>query len=177
MGFPSSVFYWSISLILLAVGAATDVKDRIIPNELVAGVAAIGLAEGLTARSGTVWLSLLIAVVSLFGLGLLSRWELIGGGDTKLVSAVTLLVPPGRVGQLLAQIVLAGGVVSCFYLAAHYRLKGLPAAADHNRVAQGESGWARAIRMERDRIAAGNSLPYALAVLGGVGIFIAREFY
>jgi len=175
---PIYMISWPVSLFLLVASARSDLKDRLIPNEFVAAVAAIGLAQALLARPGLIWLSLLAAAVVFCGLGILSHYKIIGGGDLKLISAVTFLVPPDRVGQLLIEIALAGGLLSCFYLAAHYGLKSQrasPTAAPE--VARPESGHARMIETERDRIAAGASLPYALAVLGGVGIYLAREFF
>jgi prepilin peptidase CpaA len=175
---PIYVISWPAAFILLGISARTDLKDRIIPNKLVVAVAAIGLAQALVARPGLVWLSLLVAAVVLCGLGILSHYKIIGGGDTKLISAVTFLVAPDRVGQLLIEIALAGGLLSCLYLAAHYGLKSQRASRSATlEVAPPESGHARMIETERVRIAAGDSLPYAMAVLGGVGIYIAREFF
>jgi prepilin peptidase CpaA len=178
MGFLLHIISWLASLLLLARSAGTDLKERRIPNELVAAVAVIGLALGLIARPGLVWFSLLVAVVVFCGLGVLSHYKFIGGGDLKLISAVTLLVPPERVGQLLIEIALAGGVLSCFYLAARYALKSLPASPTGAvEIASPKIGLVLAIKTERGRIAAGDPLPYALAVLGGVCIYIAREFF
>jgi prepilin peptidase CpaA len=175
---PIYVISWPAAFILLGISAKTDLKDRIIPNELVIAVATIGLAHGLIARSELVWLSLLAAFVVFCGLGVLSHYKIIGGGDTKLISAVTLLVAPDRVGQLLIEIALAGGLLSCLYLAVHYGLKSLSASQSAApEVALPETGLASMIKTERARIAAGDSLPYALAVLGGVSIYIAREFF
>jgi prepilin peptidase CpaA len=167
------------SLIVLGVSAGIDLKDRLIPNELVVAVALIGLAQGLASRPGMVWLSLLVAVIVFLGLGILAHFKIIGGGDLKLMSAVTLLVPPDRVGQLLIDIVLAGGLLSCFYLAAHYGLKSLPAsrsAAAEVVPSARASGLARMIKTERARIAIGYPMPYAVAVLGGVIIYTAMGF-
>jgi prepilin peptidase CpaA len=165
------------SLIVLGVSAGIDLKDRLIPNELVVAVALIGLAQGLASRPGVVWLSLLVAVIVFFGLGIFSHFKIIGGGDLKLISAATFLVPPDRVGQLLIEIVLAGGLLSCFYLAARYGLKSAPASRSAAaEVAPSASGLARMIKTERARIAAGSPMPYAVAVLGGVIIYAAMEF-
>jgi prepilin peptidase CpaA len=174
---PIYMISWPVILFLLAVSARMDLKDRIIPNELVAAVALVGLSQGFVARPGLVWLSLFAAIVVFCGLSILAHYKILGGGDMKLISAVTFLVPPDRVGQLLIEIVLAGGLLSCFYLAAQYGLKSqrAPQSATVD-VASPESGQARMIKTERARIAAGDSLPYALAVLGGVLIYIAREF-
>jgi prepilin peptidase CpaA len=91
---------------------------------------------------------------------------------------VTFLVPPERVGQLLIEIALAGGALSCFYLAARFGLKSLPTSPSGAvEITRPESGLALVIKAERTRIAAGDPLPYAVAVLGGVCIYIGREFF
>jgi prepilin peptidase CpaA len=173
---PVLIVSWLTSLSLLSVAAGTDLKDRRIPNEIVAAVAAIGLTQGLIARPGQVWLSLLVAFVVFCGLGVLSYYRIIGGGDLKLISAVTLLVPPERVGQLLIEIALAGGVLGCFYLLARYALRSASATSSGAaEVVRPEAGFALTIQTERVRIAAGGSLPYALAVLGGALIYVTRE--
>jgi prepilin peptidase CpaA len=173
---PILVACWLSSLILLSVAAGTDLKDRRIPNEITAAVAAIGLTQGLITRPGQVWLSLLAAFVVFCALGVLSYYRIIGGGDLKLISAVTLLVPPERVGQLLIEIALAGGVLGCFYLLARSALRS-PSVTSSGAAesAKPEGGFALAIRTERIRIAAGGPLPYALAILGGALIYLTRE--
>ena len=180
---PIYAISWPASLILLAAGAGTDLKDRRIPNQLVAAVAAVGLVQGLATRPGSVWISLFVAAGVFCGLGVLSHYRIIGGGDLKLISAVTFLVPPERVGQLLIEIALAGGALGCVYLAARFGLKNLrrlnslpepPVGAVQG--ARPESGLTLAIKTERARGAAGGPLPYAVAVLGGVCIYVAREF-
>lgn len=168
---------WAASLILLAVCAATDLRDRIIPNELVAGIAAVGLAQSLLTRPGQAWLSMLIASLVFSGLGVLSHFKIIGGGDTKLISAVTFMVPPQDAGQLLTGIVLAGGLLSCLYLAASSLLRRQGSAfPPAPQAGQGGGGLAFVVQMERARIIAGDSLPYAVAVFGGAGFFLARGF-
>jgi len=168
---------WSASLIVLAVCAGTDLKDRLIPNELVIVIAAIGLAQGLVLRPEQIWFSLLGAFIVFCGLGLIAHCKIIGGGDLKLMSAVAFLVPPDRVGQLLIEIALAGGLLSCFYLAAHHALRRSLHASQTTPVEDPplENSVVRMIKTERARIAAGDSLPYALAVLGGVSIYVAKE--
>ena len=175
---PISIISWLAAFILLGIGAKTDLKDRIIPNELVIAIASIGVAHTLLTRPGLIWLSLLAAAVVFFGLGVLSHYKIIGGGDTKLISAVTFLVAPDRVGQLLIEIALAGGLLSCLYITARYRIKTQRASPSTKEdIAPPESGLAFMIKAERARIATGDSLPYALAVLGGASIYFAREFF
>lgn len=175
---PIYTISWPAAFVLLAAGARTDLRDRIIPNELAAAIAAIGLAQGLVARPGMVGFSVLAAIAVFCGLGVLSHFKVIGGGDLKLISAVTFLVPPDRVGQLLIEIALAGGLLSCLYLALRYGRKNLNTSQSATvEAGPPENGLVRMIKTERARIAAGDPMPYALAVAGGVGIYIAREFF
>jgi prepilin peptidase CpaA len=175
MGFPiMAVVLWPASLVLLLVAAATDLKDRRIPDEVAIAIAAIGLAQGLLVRAGSLWLSLVVASVVFCGLAVLSHHRIIGGGDVKLVSAATLLVPPTQVGQLLIDIALAGGVLGCLYLVARLVLRTLPTPAVSPITLP--SGFIGAINTERRRIAAGGPMPYALAILGGACLYAANEF-
>jgi prepilin peptidase CpaA len=169
---PVRTISWVAGFAVLTGCAGTDLKDRRIPNELVAAVAIIGLVQGLALRPGWVWLSLLVAAILFCGLGILSHHRVIGGGDVKLISAVTMLVPPERAGHLLIEIALAGGGVSCCYLAARYGLKKLsPAPSSAPAVDRRDAGFAATMEAERVRIAAGDPMPYAIAVLGGVIIY------
>ncbi|HET6375320.1 MAG TPA: prepilin peptidase, partial [Methylocella sp.] len=98
-------------------------------------------------------------------------------GDTKLISAVTFMVPPQDAGQLLTGIVLAGGLLSCFYLAARGLLRSQGSTLPPTpQAGERGGGLAVVVQMERARILSGNSLPYAVAVFGGAGFYIARGF-
>jgi prepilin peptidase CpaA len=175
MGFPPiAAVFWSASMLLLLVAALTDLNDRRIPDKVTIAVAAIGVAHGLLVKPGSVWLSLVVASLVFCGLAVLSHRRIIGGGDVKLVSAVTLLVPPNEVARLLVDIAFAGGVLSCLYLAARFRLKMQP-SPDVSAVAHAASGWADAVNAERRRIAAGGPMPYALAIFGGACLYALNE--
>lgn len=167
----------------LAASSVTDLKDRCIPNELVVMVAVSGVALGLIARPGQVWISLLIAVAVVFALGVLAHYRVVGNGDAKLVAAATLLVPPDRVGTLLLAIALAGGALSCIYFAARLALRRMPAPA-HGSSATANGLGTPALRNhalrqflhhERARIIGGRSMPYAMAIFGGVALCVATE--
>lgn len=169
---------WTVPLMALLASAWTDLKDRIIPNELVALVALSGLGLGLLLRPDAIWISLLAAMLVLLVLGLAAHFGMMGGGDVKLISAATLLVPPGYVGQLIVFIALAGGLLSAGYLLARLMVGNRPVgrsllsaeAADGD--CGGPGGW---VSNECARIAAGGPMPYALAILGGVAITLAGE--
>ena len=174
---PIQIAFWLASLTLLAVSAMTDLKERLIRNQVVVAVAAIGVTLGLLTRPGALWLSLLAAASAFVALGVLSHYQIIGGGDLKLISAVTLLVPPDRIGQLLIDIALAGGVLGCVYLAAHYGLKGLSATPVGARtLARSDTSDALTIKAERNRITALGPLPYGVAILFGVFAYATGEF-
>jgi prepilin peptidase CpaA len=178
MSIPPIYFIaWPASLVLLGFCAGTDLKHRRIPNELVASIAAIGLLQTLVTSPGEIWLSLLAMVAVFLGLGILSHHKFIGGGDVKLISAVTLLVPAERSGQLLLEIALAGGVLSCAYIAARYRLRTCSTAPfDVADLARPKNALARVFDTECERIAAGSPMPYAFAIFGGACIYAGREF-
>ncbi len=175
------VLFWAAGLSALLASAWTDLRDRLIPNELVGVVAVSGLALCLLVRPGQAWISVAAAIVVLFGLGVLSHFNLLGGGDVKLISATTLLVPPAQIGQLLLAIILAGGALSCVYLAARFSLskprsEKMPASADAAGDSGAPSDGARTwLSAECARIASGGPMPYGIAILGGVAGFVARE--
>jgi prepilin peptidase CpaA len=169
---------WVIALTALAAAAWKDLKTRLIPDELTGIVAASGFILGLMLRPEQAVISLPAALIVLLGLGVLSHFNLMGGGDVKLISAVTLLVPPDHIGRLLLAIVLAGGVLSCVYILARVALgnasvRKSPAAVSAAETAgRNPGGW---FSNECARVSAGGPMPYALAIVGGVIGAIAGE--
>jgi prepilin peptidase CpaA len=163
---------WALALTALLASAWTDLKDRIIPNELAGVVAASGLCLCLLLRPEQTWISLVVVVLMLIGLGVAAHFGMLGGGDVKLISATTLLVPPDHVGYLMALIAMAGGLLSCVYLVLRYALR-------HSRAGKSSAEGGRdsmgSISNECARIAAGGPMPYALAILGGVAASFAGE--
>jgi prepilin peptidase CpaA len=100
--------------------------------------------------------------------------DLLGWGDVKLITAVTFAVPAGRVITLLFAITLAGGLLSCVYLAVRFALRRaatwpVDAASDAGR------GWSlrRVAYREGARILANEPMPYAAAIFGGVACGLA----
>jgi prepilin peptidase CpaA len=96
----------------LVAAAIWDVHARLLPNRLVAAVALVGFVARLISSGWTAGLSLLVAFGLLVVLGELSAWDLIGGGDAKLIAASTLLVPPSKVFELILVISLCGGALA-----------------------------------------------------------------
>jgi prepilin peptidase CpaA len=164
----------AMAFIALMASAYTDIKDRVIPNELVGLVAACGLALVLIGRPEHIWIGVPAALATLFALGTLAHYGMIGGGDAKMIAAATLLVPPSEIGTLLIFIVMAGGVLSCIYILARYALRSRnsghiqsPAA-----VAPDGRGW---FGRECTRIATGGPMPYGVAIFGGAAGVLAGE--
>jgi prepilin peptidase CpaA len=165
---------WTIVLAGLLWGAVTDLKERIIPDELTILIALSGLILCLAARPAEVWLGPIAAAVVFLGFGLLCRYGMIGGGDVKLMAAVTLLVPPHEIGKLLIAIALAGGVLSCVYLGASFFVRSVP-LENLPLEAGGGAALTRWFRLESARIASRNQAPYAIAILGGVIWHVAGD--
>jgi prepilin peptidase CpaA len=163
-------------LAALLTAAMIDLKYRIVPNRLVLLIAGGGVALRLLSSPGSIWVSLLVASAFFVVLGRLSHHDWLGGGDAKLITAVTLLAPPAGIGKLLFDITLAGGLMSCVYLTAQFMLARKAASphrgADARYAMQGGEGL---FSQECARIAAGEPMPYALAVLGGVLCFSISE--
>jgi prepilin peptidase CpaA len=165
---------WTIVFAALLWAAATDLKERIIPDELTILIAVSGLVLCLAARPGQIWLSLLAAFAVFFGLGLLCRYGMVGGGDVKLIAAVSLLFPAHETGQLLIAIALAGGLLSFFYLGASVIIKSL-SLENVSLEADGGAALSRWFRLESARIASRKQVPYAIAILGGVIWHVAGD--
>jgi prepilin peptidase CpaA len=100
---------------LLCVASLKDVAVRTIPDLASVGVVVIGATLRLIDH--TLFLGL-AASAAVFALGALCwRCGWLGGGDTKLLAACALLVPPVQVPQLVLATALAGGALACLYLA------------------------------------------------------------
>jgi prepilin peptidase CpaA len=169
---------WAAALAALLASAWTDLRDRIIPDELVGAVAASGLCLGLMLAPGQIWISLIVAVLVVIGLGMLAHFGMMGGGDVKLIGATTLLVPLDQIGQLMAFIAVAGGLLSCVYLFLRrfVRAGSLAKSPSHTEAIAAMDGESQGLfSNECARIAAGGPMPYAFAIVGGVAGTFAGE--
>ncbi len=168
-----------VSVATLFVAALVDLRHRIVPNRLVLVIAACGVGRRLLAAPGLIWFDLLGAASIVVALGLLARHEWIGGGDVKLIAAVALLFPLSDVGALLLSIALAGGLMGCTYLAMRATVTKIPkprfCPANTQDTQDTPRGLEHLLSGERMRIVAGEPMPYALAVLGGVIYRIVSE--
>ncbi len=160
----------------LVVAVATDLERRIIPNCLALLVLSCSLGLRLLPGPGPLWVSLLSSLAVLGGLGLLAAYDLIGWGDAKLITAVTFAVPPHRVVPLLLSITVAGGLMSCLYLAARLVLRQVMPTLNYANSGD-DPAWSLRWLVQREgtRILANEPMPYALAVLGGTLYSLAME--
>lgn len=168
---------WTAVLGLLAATAVSDLRRRIIPNELVITIAVAGIAIAALARPSTLLIGVLAAFVLLVGMLTLTHYRLVGGGDAKLIAAVSLLVPPEEIGALLIVIAVAGGLLSAVYLATHIAVRRFHALRHRPRL----TGWSRGLRAflrgEHARIVSGRSVPYGIAISGAVIVHVVSELY
>ena len=143
---------------VLLAAAAHDMVARTVPNWMAAMIAVLGAAsQVLHGRAVTGLVAALIvflAAAFCWGRG----W--LGGGDVKLLGAVSLVVPPSDVARFIVAVTLTGAVLALGYLGAR-RVTTAPATPRPARLI------ARAIRAERWRIRRGGPLPYACAIAAG----------
>lgn len=168
----------TIGLAALVDAVLVDLQRRIVPNRNVLLIAVCGLGLRLWFEPGLIWLNLLAAAFVLLVLGLLAHHEWIGGGDVKLISAVTLLFPLSDIGALLLGIAISGGVMGVVYLVMRETMAKIsnPRICLPNTNAKGGRAMVeQLISGERLRIAAGESMPYAVAVLGSVIYLVVSE--
>jgi prepilin peptidase CpaA len=180
--FPGATMLWLAAMLWIAslgnliVASATDLMRRMIPNRHPVLMAGGGVGLRLISWADPLWMSLLIAAITLVTLGYIARHGIIGGGDAKMIAAVTLLVPPAQVMLLLIAIAIAGGLLSCCYLLLRLVLK----SRDRMRFGTGRDpsrGLRAVLQRERARIAGGGQMPYAFAILGGVAyVALQRAF-
>jgi prepilin peptidase CpaA len=104
-------------LTLLGLAAITDIRERRIPNKLTGALAALYPVYVLVSPTPVAWLAALglAAAVFVVGLGLFAR-ELIGGGDVKLLAALSLWAGPEQFVWFMLVTTLAGGALSLISL-------------------------------------------------------------
>ena len=150
----------------LFLAAITDVACRVVPNSICAALAADGLIEqGLT---HTLPASLIAATCVFVPAVVCWRHGLMGGGDTKLLSVASLLVPASMTPYLVLTISLIGGLLAGLY----WMMKQLSGARG---MARGRGAFFRVVRIEQHRIRRGFSLPYAVAISMGTILTLGRE--
>jgi prepilin peptidase CpaA len=137
------------ALVVAGIGAALDIRDRRLPNWLCA-VLAISAAGGLVALEGAAALpsSLLHASIALIAGMILFKLRMVGAGDAKFYAAAAAGLPLGEALPFLGW-TSAAGLVLLIVMAM-------------GRLARPVS--------ERDAVAKGWSVPYGVAIFGGLAL-------
>jgi prepilin peptidase CpaA len=155
-----------ISHLLLVVAAATallfaaanDVALRIVPNRTTCVVALAGI--GLNWLDGQLIAALFGTALVFAALWCCWRNGWFGGGDVKLLTACSLLVPPFAVPELILTTAIFGGLLALAYLVLG---PFLPPLTQH----RSRNVLTRVWRAECRRIRRRLSLPYACAIAAG----------
>ncbi len=170
-------------LTLLILAGLTDLRERRIPNWLTGGAAALYPIYVLLSPTPVAWTSALgVAMLTvLAGLALYAR-DLMGGGDVKLIAAVSLWAGLAYFPLFALVTTLTGGVLGLISLwcqrwspVIQAHLAGLGVAADGSRAAAaiGDVPDEAGAEPEPATAPASPTLPYGIAIAaGGVAVVI-----
>ncbi len=167
-------------LTLLTLAVAEDVRARRIPNWLTGGLVALYLIFVLASPAPVAWPAALALAGAVFLVGwLLFARQMLGGGDVKLITAVSLWAGPEHALLFAVITSLAGGVLALgalFFerwrglITAHLAGLGIGGAGRVPAPAAGE--------LPDDAPAAAQplrtTLPYGVAIAAG-GVFVAAQ--
>ena len=135
----------------LVIAAFTDLKSRRIANWL-NGAIALGAPVFWWASGLALWpdvaIQLGMAVATFALLSILFAIKAMGGGDVKLLTALSLWIAPALFLKLIVMMALIGGVLTLFF-----------------------GGW-HVIKRQRDKIA----IPYGVAI-AAAGLWVIASFY
>jgi prepilin peptidase CpaA len=170
---------------LLALAASFDLRERRIPNWLTGSVAALYPIYVLASPPPFAWLGALAAAAAIFLLGLvLFARQLIGGGDVKLIAAMTLWAGPEHLALFALVTSLAGGGLalgSFWYRRWHGVIDAHMAALGWNLAPAGRTRHAPTAPSEGSGAIASNpidrgqpTLPYGVAIAAGGLAVIAQ---
>jgi prepilin peptidase CpaA len=165
-------FLAMIVIVSLALAACLDVATRTIPNSIAAVVAVAGVTARMLTGPSAIAVSVAAAVVLFVFLLVLHARGMLGGGDVKLIVAVSFGLSLPSINRFIFITVIAGGVLAALHLLARRVLRGRPPSAPPPR---GASLLRRVFRAERWRIARHGSLPYGVAIAcGGIWIILSK---
>jgi prepilin peptidase CpaA len=142
---------------LLGLAALTDLQEYRIPNTVTLAIAALFPVYALLPGAGVdVAGSLALGAAVLAGGAALFALGVFGGGDVKLVAAVSLWIGPSAFLEFLLVMALVGGAVALVQIS-HWRLAAAQFLAD-----RGETGFAHTLL--------GRDVPYAVAIVAATFI-------
>lgn len=102
-----------VAMGLLVIIAYGDVRTRRIPNAFVGAIALLGLAHIAVVDDQTAAARTFGAGALVFAIAFLLFWRgFLGGGDAKLVTAMTLLVGSEELLEFLFVMIMCGGIVA-----------------------------------------------------------------
>lgn len=169
------ILLWTAVLLCICYAAVSDFSHRIIPDQIVGIIAICAILLILISRPGDLWIGLITAILLIFLLGMFSRYDVLGGGDVKLIGTLSLLFPPAEIPFMLALIVIAGGVLGCAYLVARYIFTKF-ATREATPLTPGTiSAPVTLLGSEKAKIVAGEPMPYGLAIAAGIISYVISE--
>jgi prepilin peptidase CpaA len=149
-----------VLIMMLLCAALVDVAFRSIPNWICLGIAVVGATNQVLTGPMQLVESLAVAAILFFVLLALHSRRLLGGGDVKLLVAVSIGLSLTSVVYLFAITAVAGGVLAVIHLV----LRHLP----RPRLAPAKSSIVRRVyAAERWRILRKAPLPYGVAIACG----------
>lgn len=165
-------------LALLALAALIDLRERRVPNWLTGCVVALYPVHVLVSPTPVAWPGALGAAAAVFLLGfVLFARQLIGGGDVKLIAAVTLWAGIDQLALFALVTSLAGGglaVGTLWYRRWHSLIDAHLAALGWNLAPAGRAPRAASAPAEMAECDAptaatqpATTLPYAIAIAAG----------
>jgi Flp pilus assembly protein protease CpaA len=156
-----------LKIVLLLYVAAIDIATRLISNEICLALVLLGVAGQLDSPM-QIAQSLIAAAILLLLLLVIYQRGWIGGGDVKLLVALTIGLPWTGVIELLTITPLAGGVLALVHLM--MRLLPYPKLAP-----AGSSLVRRVYAVERWRHLRRAPLPYGVAIAcGGIWTILSK---
>ena len=161
---------------LLIWGIISDIRNYILSNNLSISVTllyfvflgALFYSQSLPPYSYIAY-SIGIAILIFIVLAALFAFNLIGGGDVKLIPAVSLWAGPALTVKFLLITMICGGLVSLIYLGIRYLKKSNFKSKSSENVNYFVSESAE---LEKEE----NNIPYGIAISIG-GLIIAYDLY
>jgi prepilin peptidase CpaA len=169
---------------LLVVGSLTDIEFRRLPNWLTSAVAVLYGFFVMTSPTPIDWVSACVVAGLVFGFGFATFiFQLLGGGDVKLMSGLALWAGPDHLALFLIVTSLAGGCLAILTIA--IRQTDLPQLAwvysPISRLIQSKLGSPKTASSdpsssELDQPIFAGSLPYGVAIAaGGFAVIYALQ--
>lgn len=144
---------------LLAAAALSDVRDLTIPNRYCVAIVLLYPAYVVSAGQPIDWLGALVVGGSVLAVGfVLFALRTLGGGDAKLMAAVSVWAGPGLLIEFVLLTSLVGGALAIFLWLRH-RLSRSPYLAAF-AVSEASPDFAK------------QPMPYGVAIFAG-GVYVA----